>query len=78
MYIYFYLYNFFQSTFCRSCDDYMEKFEAETVGVCASMIKRCDEITKEEALERRYNNGRVSFINSETNKGEYVYVAFFL
>jgi hypothetical protein len=59
-------------------DTYIEKFEAETVEICGAMIKRHDEITKVEALERKYRDGKVPMINYKTNKNEYMCVALLL
>jgi hypothetical protein len=40
------------------------------------MIKRHNEITEAEAVAKKYRDGRVLCVNYETNKNEYVYVAF--
>jgi hypothetical protein len=59
-------------------DTSIEKFEAETVEICGAMIKRHDEITKVEALERKYRDGKMPMINYKTNKNEYMCVALLL
>jgi hypothetical protein len=41
------------------------------------MIKRLNEMTAEEAFERKCLRGRVPFVNYETNKTEYEYAVFF-
>ncbi|CAF3804981.1 unnamed protein product [Rotaria sp. Silwood1] len=56
--------------FCS--DEQIEKFAIEAIGTCQAMIKRYDEITKIEALQKKYKEGRVYTFNIETNKHEYV------
>jgi hypothetical protein len=56
----------------RPSDDHIEKFEVETMGTCAAMIKRYDEMTEEEALTKKYRNGRVPYTNYETNENGYM------
>ncbi|CAF5028058.1 unnamed protein product, partial [Rotaria sp. Silwood1] len=53
-------------------DDHIEKFEAETMGICTAMIKRYDEMTEVEALKNKYKDGRVPFVNYETNENGYM------
>ncbi|CAF1135500.1 unnamed protein product [Adineta ricciae] len=54
------------------CDDHIENFEVETMGVCGAMIKRYDEMSETEATERKYRDGRVPFVDSETDEKEYI------
>jgi len=54
------------------CDDYIEKFEVETMGICGAMIKRYGEMTEEEARTNKYRDGRVPFVNYETNENGYM------
>ena len=56
----------------RTCDDHIEKFVAETVGICGAMIKGYDDMTETDALKRKYRDGRVPFVNYETNEKGYV------
>jgi len=42
------------------------------------MIKRQHEITKAEALKRKYAEGEFPMMNYQTNKSEYMYVAVLL
>jgi len=53
-------------------DDHIEKFEVETMGTCEAMIKRYNEMTEEEALTKKYRDGRVPFVNYETNENRYM------
>ncbi|CAF3280764.1 unnamed protein product [Rotaria socialis] len=54
-----------------STDENIDKFEIETEGVCPIMMKRKEEISEAEALQKKYRDGRVPFFNCETNKNEY-------
>ncbi|UJR12328.1 hypothetical protein I4U23_016505 [Adineta vaga] len=50
------------------CDDCIENFEAETTGVCGAMIERYDEMIETKAIERKYRDGRVPFVDNETDE----------
>jgi len=76
--IYFSIQFFSQSSLSSTHDTYIEKFEVENGGVCGAMIKRQHEITKAEALKRKYAGGKFPMINYQTNKSEYMYVAVLL
>ncbi|CAF2103525.1 unnamed protein product [Rotaria magnacalcarata] len=54
-----------------STDENSDKFEIETEGVCPITVKRREEISEAEALQKKYRDGRVPFFNCETNKNEY-------
>ncbi|CAF1408549.1 unnamed protein product [Rotaria magnacalcarata] len=54
-----------------STDENIDKFEIETEGVCPIMVKRREEISEAEALQKKYRDGSVPFFNCETNKNEY-------
>jgi hypothetical protein len=56
---------------CSPCDNQIEKFEVETIGVCGAMIKHYDEMTTTDAFKHQYRDGRVPFVNYETNEKGY-------
>ena len=54
------------------CDDHIEKFETESMGICQALIKRYEEMTEEEAHIKKYRDGRVPFLNYETHENGYM------
>jgi hypothetical protein len=54
------------------CDERIENFDDETMGVCGAMIKQHDEMTETEAIKKNYRDGRVPIVNDQTNERGYM------
>ena len=50
----------------------IEKFESETFGSCAMLMKRYEEINEREAYKHKYVDGKIPFFNVEQGKQEYM------